>query len=442
MKEAFDKLEDGFRWIESYTNLEKKADEVKRFYRPDRMFTLLELFQNPQNKFRSIHLAGSKGKGSTAALVASGLQEKGYRTGLYTSPHLLCYQERIRINLALLDDTVYLNQINRMHNVLLNYPDRNLPGGNDPTTFELLTLLAFLIFEAQECRWAVVETGLGGRLDATNTLFPELCIITPIEKEHTNWLGNTIREIAGEKAGIIKQETPVIFASQQDEALSVLKETAALRNAAFKYIPDCFDIMNGTLSRDGTSGDLFRKAGGEKVSVFLRMIGEIQLSNAAAALTALETLFPGENPDVWIKGFSHALLPGRMQILSRHPLIAADGAHTPRSLGMAIHDFFRLEEDGKGILLFACGDDKNADEMAAIACRAFKRIVITTPGYFKKSNPRKVKSIFDGIHDNVSLIEDPVEAFKTILESAPDSPVLVAGSFFLAGEIIGLYQKI
>ena len=103
--------------------------------------------------------------------------------------------------------------------------------------------------------------------------------------------------------------------------------------------------------------------------------------------------------------------------------------------------FLLLEKDGKGILLFACGDDKNAEDMAVIACRAFKRIVITTPGYFKKSNPGKVKEIFDRIHDNVSLIEDPVEAFKTIIGSTPDSPVLVAGSFFLAGEIIGLYQK-
>ena len=264
MKETFSKLEDGFKWIESYTNLEKKADEVKRFYRLDRMFSLLELFRNPQNNFKSIHLAGSKGKGSTAVLIASGLQERGHKTGLYTSPHLICYQERIRVNQVLLDDAVYLDQINRLNKTLSSNTGRNLPGGNDPTTFELLTLLAFLVFEAQECHWAVIETGLGGRLDATNTLLPELCVITPIEKEHTLWLGDTLRKIAGEKAGIIKQGTPLVIAAQQDEVLSVLKETADLKKAAYKYIPDCFDIKNGTLAKNGTNGDLLRKANGRK----------------------------------------------------------------------------------------------------------------------------------------------------------------------------------
>ena len=179
----------------------------------------------------------------------------------------------------------------------------------------------------------------------------------------------------------------------------------------------------------------------ERISVQLQMIGEIQLHNAAAALTALEMLFPGEDSDTWVQGFSHALLPGRMQVLSEAPLVVADGAHTPRSLDMAINNFIRLEQDENGILLFACGDDKNAEEMAAIACRSFRRIIITTPGFFKKSNPGKVKRFFDEIHDNVSLIENPIEAFKTITGSSPDSPVLVAGSFFLAGEIIKLYRK-
>ena len=441
MKEVFSKLDDGFQWIESYTNLEKKADEVKRFYRLDRMFRLLELFQNPQSSFKSIHLAGSKGKGSTAVLLASGLQEMGLKTGLYTSPHLLCYQERIRVNLSLLDDTVYLDQINRIYNVLLSGTGIDLPGGNDPTTFELLTLLAFLVFEAQGCQWAVIETGLGGRLDATNTLNPKLCVITPIEKEHTAWLGNSLSDIAAEKAGIIKPDTPLVIAFQQDESLKVIYKTARERNSAFLYVPDCYDIQDVVLRRIGTEGILLKKADGQKIPVNLDMLGAIQLNNAAAALTSLEILFPKGNPEIWVKGFSHACLPGRMQVLSDNPLIIADGAHTPRSLKMAIQDFLQLQSGDKGTLLFACGDDKNAEDMAVLACRFFRQIVITTPGYFKKSHPEKVRKIFEKMHDNVNYIEDPVEAFRTLIRNDPDTPVLIAGSFFLAGAIIGLYKE-
>lgn len=438
----FTKIEEGFLWIESYTNLEKKTDKIKRFYRLDRMYKLLEVFNNPQKSYKSVHLAGSKGKGSTAVLIASGLRENGFKTGLFTSPHLLCYQERIRINQELLDDKVYLDQINRIYLKLHASLSLDMPGGDDPTTFELLTLLGFLIFEDQKCDWAVIETGLGGRLDATNTIIPAISVITPIEMEHTQWLGDTLEKIAAEKAGIIKEGIPVISSIQKPAVLEVIKKTAQKKKSLFIQSDEILKTGNITLSKRGTHGSLYSEQGTE-YKISLKMIGSIQLSNAGTALLALNQIFPDVNSSVWIKGFEKAVLPGRMQLLQESPLLIADGAHTPNSLRLAMVDFLQLtEKSNENVLLFACGDDKDVTEMAAIAAPSFTHIVITKPGFFKKSHPQHVLEAFENVHKNVQLIETPAVALDYIRDHFADLPVLVAGSFFLAGEIIKSYGEL
>ena len=431
----FQQVQEGFRWIESYTNLEKQADQVKRYYRLDRMKALLKAFGDPQKQFKSIHLAGSKGKGSTAVLTASALEEAGHKTGLYTSPHLTCYQERIRVNRKILNDQVYLENLNRIHSGF--QPDQEkpaLPGGEDPTTFELLTLLGFLIFADQGCDWAVVETGLGGRLDATNVLNPSITIITPIEMEHTNWLGDTIEKIAAEKAGIIKSGIPVVLSGQSKDVFNVIKTAAEEKNAFLLSSESEISIQNIKTDRKGSRGT-FYLAGEKELPVSLKLIGTVQLKNAASAFIALKTLFPEVPLEIWAKGFSKAFLPGRMQIIQTDPLLIIDGSHTPRSFRLAVEDFLLLTEGDDPLLLFACGDDKDAKAMAEIAA-PFSDIMITSPGFFKKSHPELIARIFEEVCSSVQFDPQPSPALEKLRSSHPYSPIMVSGSFFLAGEIL------
>ncbi len=438
----FQSLTEGFNWIESFTNLEKEPDKQKRFYRLERMFALLELFDSPQKKFKSIHIAGSKGKGSTAVLLSGALKEAGFRTGLYTSPHIQIYQERIRVNSEILDDTVYLDQINRIYSTLgQKQDDYSLPGGDSPTTFELLTLLGFLIFSEQKCDWAVIETGLGGRLDATNTVIPECSVITPIELEHTKWLGETLEKVAFEKGGIIKDGVPLVISRQTPVVQSVLSDIARKKNAILIRGADHYEVGESLISLTGTRGKLVSLKSGNSYSVQLSLIGDIQLRNAVTALTVLEQLFPEESPVSWIRGFSTASLPGRMQVLNENPVIITDGAHTPNSFEIAITSFRQLiSKDQEEILLFGCGEDKDADTMARMSA-SFSRIFITTPGFFKKMDPRNTAEIFRRHCHDVTLIEDPSGAFNCIRRDFPGTPVLVCGSFFLSGEIVNLLEK-
>ena len=213
--------EEIFLYFESFTNLERSMSFTEREYRLDRMRYLLDLFGNPQNKLKIIHVAGSKGKGSTAAATASILSSLGYKTGLYTSPHLITYRERITHAGVFIDDRDLIKTGNKIWKIL---EIENIPFPDPPTTFELLTLYAFLVFSDTACEWAVIETGIGGRLDATNVTVPEASVITPIEMEHADILGDSIEKIASEKCGIIKEGKPVFVSPQKEEPLSVIKK--------------------------------------------------------------------------------------------------------------------------------------------------------------------------------------------------------------------------
>jgi dihydrofolate synthase/folylpolyglutamate synthase len=425
----FSDIDDAFQWIESFTNLEKNTKDLKRKYRPDRMVTLLEHFGNPHKSFKIIHIAGSKGKGSTSVLLASALIQKGFKTGLYTSPHVLHYKERIQVNGSVLPDEQYIQGINSMREGL----HLELPGHTKPTTFELLTLLAYLIFQQQGCHWCVLETGLGGRLDATNTVYPEAVVLTPIEKEHTQWLGEDLLTIAGEKAGIIKENRPVFSSPQKEEVRHLFSQRSNEKNALFHYLPEMVKAIESTVHLGGTAFTITRHQQ-PPVEGKLSMIGHIQPWNAALALEVLVHLFPGVDTQVWLKGFEKATLPARMEILSQEPLILCDGSHTPKSVEMALKTFMDLTGDyKKRHLLFACQDDKEVADIAQILHESFDSIVITTPGFFKESHPLSVYETFSSLMNQCRMIEDPQKAWQFVLES--QGATLILGSFFLAGEI-------
>ena len=207
-------------YMESFMNLERRTDRYSnRTYRLDRMQALMEHLGNPQNSYRTIHVAGSKGKGSTASYIAAGLKAAGFVTGLYMSPHVSDYRERFTLAGSFVPDDKLIAAGNELARSLQDFRFHDDIGDTDPTTFELYTAFAFLLFRNLGCTWAVIETGLGGRLDATNIIQSDASVITPIELEHTEILGGTIALIATEKSKIIKQNRPSFSAFQNEDAL-------------------------------------------------------------------------------------------------------------------------------------------------------------------------------------------------------------------------------
>ena len=324
------------------------------------------------------------------------------------------------------------------------------PGG-EPTTFELLTLLAFLIFREAGCEWAVFETGLGGRLDATNVIVPQASVLTIIELEHTEYLGSTIAEIAGEKAGIIKTGVPAFSSGQTAEAETVFKIKAAERNSAL-FFPD--DLIKEIRTLPVSDSAFMQSAeivfnSGSSYLLNLQSAGGFQMNNASLAVSCLEYLRTKQEsglPKTFdpSAGISRTVLPGRMEIfnsVSDRPMMLLDGAHTLRSVQSAAEAFFKVigdrnDNETGALLLFGAVDGKNIEGMAKILGPLFNNIIISTPGTFKKSSPEAVYECFGRyIKDEAKLIleKDPLEAFNSALDQK--LPVFVTGSFYMAAEI-------
>lgn len=237
---------DALGYIYSFINYEKNLDkftyEEKKFYL-ERMKHLLNLMGNPQNNFKSIHIAGTKGKGSTSAFIFSVLKEAGYKVGLYTSPHLQTLRERIRIDSGLISEEELVELVNIAKPYIEEAKKHPIYGS--PTFFEVLTALSFLYFFIKKVDFAVIEVGLGGRLDATNVILPLVSVITPIGYDHMHILGNTLSQIAFEKAGIIKENIPVISSLQEEEAWNVIKKVAIERRAPIIRIDEKYSWRRG-----------------------------------------------------------------------------------------------------------------------------------------------------------------------------------------------------
>lgn len=431
---AFRDLEEVFRYIESFTNLEKSNSLFSaRTYRLDRMGLLLERFEQPQLSYRTIHIAGTKGKGSTATLLAHGLHAAGVRTGLYTSPHVTNYMERMEVLGQAPQVSMILDLADQIRIAVEGLPQETLEAMGPPNTFELLTLLAFCYFREMGCRYVVVETGIGGRLDATNLVNPELCLITPIELEHTDVLGNTLPVIAREKAGIFKAGKPVFSAPQQPEVKGELEHAAARAECPIMFLDEQMHSFQARCSKNGTDVR-FRLRDEQEVSYTLALIGEVQGENAALAHLAVQTCLPSILPALG-EGFAAARLPGRMEVIRRDPPVVIDGAHTPRSVQKVLDTFTALFGTD-GVLLFAAAAGKKIAGMAEILAPAFKDVVITTPGSFRESNVAEVYRVFKDQNQETTLVIDTGQALTQAQNLAGASrPLLITGSFYLAGTV-------
>jgi dihydrofolate synthase / folylpolyglutamate synthase len=434
MSEDLSTAQDVFAWAESFTNFERGAlPTEKRLYRLDRMRSLLERFGRPDQGLRIIHVAGTKGKGSTAALMASVLRAAGNPTGLYTSPHVRDAFERIELPGQERRPDLML-RLGREVRRFVDALPAGFIGGFAPTTFELYTLLAFLYFREAGCTDAVVEVGIGGRLDATNVVSPCTAVITPLDLEHTDVLGDTIEQIAFEKAGIIKPGVPAFVAPQPPGAREVFRRACAERGSPLTFLDEAAAPLASSVDRGGTS--LTVRLGGEGPREFrLAMLGQFQAENAALAYLALRRTRPEITEAQFREGFSSTRLPGRMELRAGSPAVVLDGAHTPLAVTRLLSSF-RAVFPEEAVLLFGSVAGKNPRGMAEILAPAFPRVIVSTPGTFKESAPEEVAAIFRGLNPATTLVKDPAEALRAAREASGGTrPILVTGSFYMVSEI-------
>jgi dihydrofolate synthase/folylpolyglutamate synthase len=371
----------------------------------ERIRAVLAALGNPQDGFRSIHIAGTNGKGSTCAMIDAGLRAAGIRTGLFTSPHLIEPTERIVID----GMPVTPGQFERAFNVI-----HEVAGEPHPTYFETVTAMGFWLFREMGVETAVVETGLGGRLDATNVLNPILTVITPIDFDHESYLGGTIESIAGEKAGILKEGVPAIFARQRAEALAVLERRAAELTVPIKHTRD-FPVL-----------DLHITARGSEFSgLKCPLAGEHQVENAIAAALALESL--GVSP----KGIENAVWPGRLEQISPNPDIILDGAHNPagaRALASYLERFYA----GRKIwMIFGAMRDKAVEEIAGILFPLASELILTAPDNARALRPEALYEIAGRGHISPGIAAALDRARAGVSE---DDVIIITGSLFLVGE--------
>jgi dihydrofolate synthase/folylpolyglutamate synthase len=416
-------------------SLKHASELAKADFNLDRMFALMDSLGNPQNNYPIIHVAGTKGKGSVSALAASALQAAGYKTGLYTSPHLQDYTERIQVNGQPIPHGDLAELVNEIKPAVARIPFL--------TTFEITTALGFLYFARQGCDAAVIEVGLGGRLDATNIVTPRVSVITSLSLDHTLVLGDTLAKIAGEKAGIIKPGVPVVSSSQKNEALDVLVKIADERVCDLTLVGRDVEFKPLTNSLDGQEfllSDL--RSGTRDLRLSIPLLGSHQVENAALAYAALKT--SGLNvPDEAIqKGFAEIKWPSRFDIIRRDPPVVIDVAHNRESalrLRQTLDIYF---PDIAVILLFCTLEDKDISGMMAELSARVERVVAT-----RADHPRAPTA--EWIADQVRKAGLPVEAVTPVaaaleraLELAGEGKLLLtAGSVAFAGEVSGAWQK-
>jgi dihydrofolate synthase/folylpolyglutamate synthase len=401
-----------------------------------RIEALLKRLRDPQLAARSVHVAGTKGKGSTSAMIASMLIASGYRTGLYTSPHLHTFRERIKVDGELIAEEKFAEIVEGLK------PDvetvNRLGGLGELTTFEILTALAFVYFKERGVDFQVLETGLGGRLDATNVVKPEVCAITSISFDHTEVLGNTLAQIAKEKAGIIKLGSRVVSAPQYPEASAVIEKVCRERGASLIKVGEEVTWRRNKISDFGQSFQLKGIRGDYDLSIPL--LGEHQLENAAVAVSALEVLADQGakiSSESMAKGLSQVHWPGRLQILHRNPLFVVDGAHNADSamkLREALKQYFDFDD---AILVVGTSQEKDIAGIVAELSLLPSMVIVTRSRHPRAVVTSELVAEFSKWGVKPQVAENVASAVDLALaEAKPGDLICATGSIFIVAEVI------
>ncbi|MFW6133419.1 MAG: bifunctional folylpolyglutamate synthase/dihydrofolate synthase [Planctomycetota bacterium] len=433
-------------WLSAHTDYEQmlRVRYNRDTFSLDRMNDLLARMGNPHRKIRAVHIAGTKGKGSTATMLARMLTACGYRVGLYTSPHICELRERITINGQMITQAAMTRLIAGVQTHIEKM------GADAPTFFEILTALAFRHFADEQVDMAVVETGLGGRLDSTNVLTPTVCGLTSISLDHTHQLGQTIAEIAGEKAGIFKADVPAVSVTQIPEARRVLKRAAKQAETQLLFTGEEIDFSYRVES-SRRSGCHARICLTTEYSQFEHLpvpaLGEHQALNCGLALAMLDQLKrQGMEIDdaKAIKGLAGVTLPGRMELINADPRVLVDGAHNAASVRALMRAVAQHIPYDSMVLIFGCAGDKDVKGMMReLATGADKVIFTRAAGNARAAEPEELARTYDEICGRVAQVVETLEDAMRTADSAVshEDLICVTGSFYLVGEAKTLLVK-
>jgi dihydrofolate synthase/folylpolyglutamate synthase len=402
-----------------------------------RVEEFLERLGDPQRTYPCIHVAGTKGKGSVSALCAAALQAAGLKTGLYTSPHLLDFSERIQVDRNPIPPEEVVTLLEEMKPAV-----ESIPG---ISSFEIMTALAFLYFARSKVDIAVVEVGLGGRLDATNVVTPLVSVITSISLDHTPILGNTLAEIAGEKAGIIKNGIPVVCSPQPQEAFRRIDSIARERQASVTLVGRDTRFLRLDQTLQGQHFHVWKNPGNRK-SLFIPLVGTHQLENAATAWTALGVVAAAGIPldeGAIQKGFASVDWPGRFQILQREPFVILDAAHNPDSARRLAATLDELLPDRPITLVCGFSGDKNLPGFLEALRGRLQQAVATRAAHPRAMPPAELAEKLAGLGIPVQAADAIENALPAAFAVTPSEGILlVTGSVFLVGAALAVWPRI
>lgn len=423
----------------TYEEAMNYISSVGRFgsnYGLERTFRILELLGNPHEKLKFIHIAGTNGKGSTTAMVSKILRGYGYKVGMYTSPYLEVFEERIQINGQNINRNTLVNLLEQVITIINKVIEE---GYEHPTEFEIITALMFLHFYNEKVDYAVVEVGLGGRLDSTNVLTPRVSVIASISLDHVNILGDNIKEIAKEKAGIIKESIPLVLYPQKKEAEEVILQIAKEKKSKV-----CFVKMSNSKLISINTNELYQKVevktSKNTYSINLPLLGEHQILNLSVALNAVETLLEGENiiinKELIEKSLEDVKWIGRLETLRKNPMVVIDGAHNIdgiRALRKNMKKYFRYN---KLYLLLGILADKQVKQMIKEITPMAEKVYALTPHSDRAELCEDLRNEILDYNSNTVALESYEEAFSLAMEEANENDlILISGSLYMIGDM-------
>ena len=394
----------------------------------DNMKRLLELLGNPQEKLNIVHVAGTNGKGSTCSFISTILVECGYKVGLYTSPYLETFTERIRIN----NENIPEEKVANIISLIKEKIDIMIKEGYEyPTEFEIVTAMAFYYYFIENTDYVVLEVGLGGRYDATNVIDKSLVsVITSISLDHTGILGDTLEKIAYEKAGIIKENGTVFVYNQTNRVKNIIKEVCNEKNA--KYIEVDFDDVIIKKSDINYQSFDYKKYKDIKIN----LIGEHQIKNSILALNVVEFILDNVNLDIIKKGIEKTKWAGRIEKLSKSPLFIIDGAHNEDGAKSLQKVLDKNLKDKNMTLIIGMLEDKDIDTVLEILIPYFNKVITTTPNNTRAISCDKLKDKVYKYNKNVTSMQQIEKAVEYVLEnSKKDDVIICAGSLYMIGEV-------
>lgn len=412
-------------------------DEIRAraIARNERLRAFLEFLGSPHLNYRTIHVAGTSGKGSTSAYLASILTSAGFRTGLHVSPYLQVETEKLQINDVLMSPASFVEHVKALDAEMKRWVE----AGNQPLTYgEFWVSLTFFSFDRENCDFVVCEAGAGGRFDLTNIVQPEVSVITSVGLDHVRTLGETIPEIAWHKAGIIKPGVPAVTTVKQPEALEVIRREAELQSATLIELQPDRDYWWEWREENGG----YLRMTGLSNPIRLPLAGPFQSSNAAVAIRAIQLLQNNHQPvvtnDLIRTGIERTRFPGRVEIVETEPLVILDGAHNPEKVDALIHSLGYFERVGRRILVLGSLGGHDFLRVARNVAPEADEVIITAPSAVERASAPvdDIVAAIDGVGTPNTVLLDPLDAIHTALEKAgPDDQIVVTGSLYLVGAV-------